>query len=38
VPQGPAVARTLQLIEDAWESRGFPEGAEFDRLVDEALR
>ena len=38
VPQGPDVARTLRLIEDAWEARGFPEGPEFDRLVDEALR
>ena len=38
VPEGPEVARTLRLIEDAWEARGFPEGGEFDRLVDEALR
>jgi poly(A) polymerase len=38
VPQGPDVARTLRLIEDAWEARGFPAGAEFDRLVDESLR
>jgi poly(A) polymerase len=38
VAQGPDVARTLRLIEDAWEARGFPEGAEFDQLVEDALR
>jgi poly(A) polymerase len=38
VPQGPEVARTLRQIEDAWEARGFPEGVEFDRLVEDALR
>ena len=38
VPQGPDVASTLRRIEDSWEAQGFPTGAEFDRLVDEALR
>ena len=37
VPEGPQVARTLRLIEDAWEAAGFPTGDKFDRLVDEAL-
>jgi len=38
VPEGPEVALTLRGIEDAWEAAGFPDGAQFDRLVDEALR
>ena len=37
VPQGPDVARLLRQIEDAWEAEGFPEGAAFDRLVEQAL-
>lgn len=37
VPQGPEVARTLRKIEDAWEAAGFPEGNEFDRLVEAVL-
>lgn len=38
IPEGPAVARTLKLIEDEWEAAGFPKGDEFERLVAEALR
>ena len=38
IPEGPAVARTLKRIEDAWEAAGFPKGDEFERLVAEALR
>jgi poly(A) polymerase len=37
VPEGPAVARTLKQIEDAWEAAGFPQGEEFERMVAEAL-
>ena len=37
VPQGPEVARTLRLIENAWEEAGFPKGETFDRLVDAQL-
>jgi poly(A) polymerase len=37
VPEGPAVARTLRNIEDAWEAGGFGMGKEFDRLVEAAL-
>ncbi|MCL6697205.1 CCA tRNA nucleotidyltransferase [Sphingomonas sp. NSE70-1] len=37
VPEGPEVARTLRRIEDSWEAAGFPGGAEFERLVEEAL-
>ena len=37
VTEGPDVARTLRRIEDAWEAAGFPTGAPFERLVDEAL-
>jgi poly(A) polymerase len=37
IPEGPAVARTLKRIEDQWEAAGFPKGAEFERLVAEAL-
>jgi poly(A) polymerase len=35
--QGPEVARTLKRIEDEWEAAGFPKGAEFRRIVDQAL-
>jgi poly(A) polymerase len=38
IPHGPEVARMLRRIEDAWEAAGFPEGQQFDRLVEEALR
>ena len=38
IPEGPAVARTLKLIEDEWEAAGFPRGDEFERLVAQALR
>ena len=37
VPEGPAVARTLKRIEDAWESAGFPQGEDFERMVAKAL-
>ena len=37
VPEGPAVARGLRRIEDAWEAAGFPKGEEFDRIVAAAL-
>jgi len=37
VPEGPAVARTLRAIEDAWEAAGFPTGSSFDRLVEQKL-
>jgi poly(A) polymerase len=37
VPEGPAVARILKRIEDAWEAAGFPAGDEFEQLVVEAL-
>ena len=35
--QGPEVAKTLQAIERRWVKSGFPTGAEFERIVDEAL-
>jgi poly(A) polymerase len=35
--QGPVVARTLQAIERRWVASDFPAGAEFERIVDEAL-
>lgn len=34
---GPSVARTLQAIERRWVSEGFPSGADFSAMVDEAL-
>ncbi|MFL6788162.1 MAG: CCA tRNA nucleotidyltransferase [Sphingomicrobium sp.] len=37
VPEGPEVARTLRRIEDAWEAAGFPQGKEFDKIVEQAL-
>jgi poly(A) polymerase len=37
VPEGPEVARTLRRIEDAWVAASFPGGAEFERLVEQAL-
>lgn len=35
--QGPIVAKTLRAIEDRWIEEGFPHGAEFERIVSEAL-
>lgn len=35
--EGPAVSRTLRLIEQKWVAAGFPEGAEFDAIVSSAL-
>jgi poly(A) polymerase len=35
--QGPVVAKTLQAIERRWVASNFPAGAEFERIVDEAL-
>jgi poly(A) polymerase len=32
--EGPVVARTLKAIDRAWAEEGFPEGLEFDDLVD----
>jgi poly(A) polymerase len=37
LPEGPIVARTLRAIEDRWVEAGFPDGAEFERIVGEAL-
>jgi poly(A) polymerase len=37
LPAGPIVARTLRQIEDSWVAAGFPTGADFDRIVAEAL-
>jgi poly(A) polymerase len=35
--EGPIIARTLRQIEDRWIESGFPEGADFDRIVAETL-
>ena len=35
---GPMVARTLRQIEAQWIEAGFPDGAAFETLVDQALR
>jgi poly(A) polymerase len=35
--EGPIVARTLKTIEDRWVEAGFPQGAEFDAIVAQAL-
>lgn len=35
--EGPIVARTLREIEDRWVQGGFPDGNEFQRIVDAAL-
>ncbi len=35
--EGPIVSRTLRQIEDRWIERGFPTGAEFEAIVEEAL-
>jgi poly(A) polymerase len=35
--EGPTVARTLKAIEERWIEAGFPQGAELDRIVTEAL-
>ena len=34
VPEGPAVARTLRAIDNAWEEAGFPTGDAFRQLVE----
>ena len=34
---GPAVARTLKAIEDAWVDAGFPTGEPFKAIVNDAL-
>jgi poly(A) polymerase len=36
--EGPAVSRTLRLVEARWIEAGFPTGAEFNAIVDAALR
>lgn len=38
LPEGPAVSLTLRRIESKWIAAGFPTGAEFDAIVDAALR
>jgi poly(A) polymerase len=35
--EGPIVAKTLRQIEDRWVNRGFPQGADFDRIVTDVL-
>jgi poly(A) polymerase len=35
--EGPIVARTLRKIEQRWVEAGFPAGADFNRIVEEAL-
>jgi len=35
--EGPGIARTLRRIEDRWVDAGFPGGADFEQIVDEAL-
>ena len=35
--EGPVVARTLRRIDERWVEAGFPEGAEFDRIVADVL-
>lgn len=37
VPQGPRVAKTLQVIERAWVAAGFPSGDAFEQIVAEAV-
>ena len=34
---GPLVARTLQSIEKKWAEGGFPQGREFDALIDQEV-
>ena len=36
--EGPVVARTLKAIDRRWADDGFPEGAAFEALIDEAVR
>ncbi|HUG46044.1 MAG TPA: CCA tRNA nucleotidyltransferase [Sphingomicrobium sp.] len=38
LPEGPIVSRTLRRIEEKWIEAGFPAGAEFDRIVEQALQ
>ena len=35
--EGPAVSRTLRLIEERWVSAGFPDGEELEAIVSRAL-
>ncbi len=35
--EGPSVSRTLRKIEERWVEAGFPEGAQFDAIVADAL-
>jgi len=35
--QGPIVARTLRQIENRWVEEGFPSGAKFEQIVEQAL-
>jgi poly(A) polymerase len=38
IAEGPAIAKAIKRIEDAWEKAGFPKGGDFKRIVEEALR
>ncbi len=37
IAEGPEIARTLREIEDLWEAAGFPQGDQFDQLVEQLL-
>ena len=37
LPEGPIVAKTLRQIDQLWVEAGFPTGADFDRIVEDAL-
>ena len=37
LPEGPAVARTLRMIEDRWVEAGFPSGVALERIIRDAL-
>jgi len=37
LPEGPVVSRTLRQIEDRWIAAGFPDGADFEAIVSEAI-
>ena len=38
LPEGPVVAKTLRAIEERWLEAGFPTGAEFEAIVEEAVK
>jgi poly(A) polymerase len=37
LPEGPIIARTLKRIERQWVEAGFPQGQEFEQIVDDSL-